>query len=108
MFRLRPSDEVRARLQFRNTGPEQNPVVIAGPLDGAGYAGAGFREVLYLLNVSPQAQVLVVPEEQGKPYVLHPVLRGASADARVRGARYEPRDGRFVVPARTVVVYVVE
>jgi pullulanase/glycogen debranching enzyme len=109
LFRLRTAQEVQQRLRFRNTGPAQNPLVIAGHLDGAGYDGAGFREVLYLLNVSPQAQTLLLPQEAGKRYVLHPVLAHAhAADARAKQARYEPRRGRFVVPARTVVVFVVE
>ncbi len=74
-----------------------------------GYAGANFREVLYLLNVSPQAQTLVLPEEAGKDYRLHPVLRADGAtDRRVREAQYQSRKGRFVVPARTAVVFVVE
>jgi pullulanase/glycogen debranching enzyme len=109
LFRLRTSAEVQQRLRFRNTGPKQNPLVIAAHLDGDGYPGANFREVLYLLNVSPQAQTLVVPEEAGKEYRLHPVLRADGAsDRRVREAQYQSRQGRFVVPARTAVVFVVE
>ncbi len=109
LFRLRTSADVRQRLRFRNTGPKQNPLVIAGHLDGEGYEGAGFREVLYLLNVSPQAQALVLPEEAGKRYVLHPVLAAeGAADARAKQASFDARPGRFVVPARTAVVYVVE
>jgi hypothetical protein len=109
LFRLRTAADVQQRLHFRNTGTGQNPLVIAGHLDGKDYEGAGFREVLYLLNVSPQAQALVLPEEAGKRYVLHPVLAdGNAADGRVKQARLDRRDGRFVVPARTAVVYVVE
>ncbi|MFC5579059.1 alpha-1,6-glucosidase domain-containing protein [Lysobacter niabensis] len=109
LFRLRNADDVKQRLRFGNTGPAQNPLVIAGHLDGTGYAGANFRDVLYLLNVSPEQQTLVLPEEAGKRYVLHPVLRGAdAADRREREAKFQSRDGRFVVPARTAVVLVVE
>jgi pullulanase/glycogen debranching enzyme len=109
LFRLRTTEDVQQRLRFGNTGPEQNPLVIAGHLDGEGYEGAGFREVLYLLNVSPEAQVLVLPEEAGKRYVLHPVLAADSAaDARAKQARFDTGKGRFVVPARTAVVFVVE
>jgi pullulanase len=109
LFRLRSAQDVTQRLRFRNTGPKQNPLVIAGHLDGAGYTGANFHEVLYLLNVSPVEQTLELPEEAGKRYVLHPVLRSdAAADRRVRDARFEARNGRFVVPPRTAVVFVVE
>ncbi|HEY0503245.1 MAG TPA: alpha-1,6-glucosidase domain-containing protein [Lysobacter sp.] len=109
LFRMRETNDVQRRLHFRNTGPEQNPVVIAAHLDGEGYDGANFRDVLYLLNVSPAAQTLVLPEEAGKRYVLHPVLRAEDVtDRRVREAKFEARNGRFVVPARTAVVYVIE
>ncbi len=109
LFRMRTADDVRARLTFRNVGPDQNPVVIAAHLDGAGYAGAGFREILYAINVSPEVQTLVLPEETRKAYVLHPVQRAAdAADTRPREARYEPASGGFTIPSRTAVVYVIE
>ena len=109
LFRMRTADDVRARLTFRNVGPDQNPVVIAANLDGAGYAGAGFREILYAINVSPEVQTLVLPEETRKAYVLHPVQRAADAtDTRPREARYDPASGRFTIPPRTAVVYVIE
>jgi pullulanase/glycogen debranching enzyme len=109
LFRLRSADEVRARLSFRNTGPQQNPLVIAAHLDGAGLDSARFREVLYFINVSPEAQTLVLPEEVGKRYVLHPVQAAAdAADPRPKAARHSARDGRFTIPPRTAVVYVIE
>lgn len=109
LFRLRSAQDVQQRLRFHNTGPEQNPAVIAGHLDGEGYEGARFGEVLYLVNVSPDTQTLVLPEEADKRYVLHPVHRaGTAADRRPLSARYRARDGRVVVPARTAVVFVVE
>ena len=110
LFRLRSAGDIKQRLRFHNTGPTQNPVVVAGHLDGAGYAGAGFAEILYLVNVDTTAQELVLPAERGKRYVLHPVHRvdGAADKRPVEAARYDAGTGRFVVPARTAVVYVVE
>ena len=109
LFRLSSADEVQARLAFRNTGPGQNPLVVVGHLDGRGRHGP-FSDILYLLNVSPREQVLVMPEEAHKAYRLHPVLDAAdAADQRPRReAKYRPDDGTFHVPARTVVVYVVD
>ena len=108
LFRLRSAADVQRRLLFRNTGPKQDPLVVVGHLDGAGMAGA-FAEVLYLLNVSPEAQSLVLPEEMGKAYVLHPVQAAADAtDARAKQARYVAGQGRFDVPGRTAVVFVIE
>lgn len=110
LFRLRSAEQVSRRLRFPNSGPAQNPLVIAGHLDGENLAGANFREVLYLLNASPQAQVLELRSERGKPYRLHPVLRAAdAADDRPRTqARFDPARGRFEVPPRTALVYVLE
>ena len=108
LFRLRSADEVQRRLAFRNAGPAQNPLVIAGHLDGSGMAGA-FAEVLYLLNVSPEPQTLVLPDDAGKAYVLHPLqAAGSAADARAKQARYRAADGHFSVPGRTAVVFVIE
>ncbi len=109
LFRLRSAADVRARLSFRNTGTAQNPHVIAVHLDGTGYPGAGFREMLYFINVAPQTQTLTLPEEAGKTYILHPVQRAATAaDPRPKAARHAPRDGTFTIPPRTAVVFVIE
>ena len=108
LFRLRSAEDVQRRLAFRNVGPKQDPLVIAGHLDGEGMAG-GYREVLYLINVSPDSQSLRLPEEAGKAYVLHPVQAAASAaDMRAKQAVYVASDGEFTVPGRTAVVFVVE
>ena len=108
LFRLRSADEVRKRLAFRNTGPGQDPTVVVGHLDGHGMQ-AGFDEVLYLVNVAPDARVLDLPAEAGKRYVLHPVQAAATAaDPRPRQARYEAATGRFEIPGRSVVVFVVD
>lgn len=109
LFRLRSADDVRKRLTFPNSGPAQDPRVMAGHVRGDGYAGADFRELLYLVNVSSQPQTLVLPEHAGKPYVLHPVqAAAAAADQRPRReARYDIDTGRFAIPARSATVYVV-
>ena len=109
LFRLDDAQEVQRRLVFRNTGPAQNPQVVVGHLDGSGRPGA-YREVLYLLNVSPDPQMLVLPEETGKAWRLHPVQASATAaDQRARlQARYRRADGSFHVPGRSAVVYVID
>ena len=108
LFRLRDAADVQRRLSFRNVGSKQNPLVIAGHLDGADMAGA-YRELIYLINVSPEPQSLRLPEEVGKSYVLHPVQAAVdAADARAKQALYAAVDGGFMVPGRTAVVFVVE
>lgn len=110
LFRMADAKDVQQRLHFRNTGPAQNPAVLVGHLDGRGYAGAGFAEILYLLNTAPDAQTLVIPEDAGKRWRLHPLQASPQAtDARVRDqARVDVRSGRFEIPGRSAVVFVIE
>ncbi len=109
LLRLRTAQDIRHRLSFPNTGPTQNPVVMVGHLTGQGYAGAAFKELLYFVNVDPTAQELTLPKEANKTYELHPVLASDQAtDTRVRTqAQYNSTIGRFTLPARSAVVYVV-
>lgn len=109
LFRLRTAADVKARLTFYNTGSTQVPTVIAGHLDGAGYAGAGFQEILYLVNVDKAPHAITVDAETSKLWVLHPVhLAASAADPRpAADAIYESATGTFTVPPRTAVVYVI-
>lgn len=108
LFRMRTAGDVKQRLRFHNTGPSQNPLVIVGELDGRGYPGAGFETVVYLVNVSPEAQEITIEALADREFELHPAYhQPGAADTRPRkhGMR-ESADGRFVVPARTSAVYV--
>jgi pullulanase/glycogen debranching enzyme len=109
LFRMRNADDIQARLKFLNTGSGQNPVVIAAALDGNGYAGAGFKRIVYLVNTDKADQSLTAPSEVGQALELHPVhLAAGAADARVAAvARFDPTTGRFTLPARSAVVFVV-
>jgi pullulanase-type alpha-1,6-glucosidase len=111
LFRLRSADDVKQRLAFYNTGSAQLPTVLVGHVDGRGYPGANYREVLYFVNVDKVAHSLNLSSEAGKRYELHPVqaARGA-ADKRVRDAQATEctRSGSFTIPARSTVVCVVD
>jgi pullulanase/glycogen debranching enzyme len=107
LFRMRTAADIRQRLHFLNTGSAQVPTVVAARLDGAGYAGAGFGTVTYLINVDKVEQSIVAEEEKGKRYRLHPVhTASGAADQRALAARYDSATGRFTIPARTAVVFV--
>ena len=110
LFRLRTTQDIKARLKFLNTGSRQEPTVLVGHLDGAGYPGAVFRELLYFVNVDKTAHELRLPSLAGKPWTLHPVHRDpAAADKRpVAQARSDTGNGQFMIPARTALVYVLE
>ncbi|QTN29382.1 DUF3372 domain-containing protein [Rhodoferax sp. AJA081-3] len=107
LFRLRTAADIQQRLSFPNTGPTQNPVVLVGHLNGRGYAGANFQELLYFINVDKVAHTLTLPDAAGKAYRLHPVQAAAhAADTRVRdGARVLGTTGQFTVPARSAAVF---
>ena len=107
LFRLRSSEEVRARLSLRNTGPAQVPTVLVGHLDGQGLAGANFREVLYFVNVDKLPRTLTLPQDKDKPWVLHPVHLAGTDRRPATEAAYAAATGSFTVPARTAMVYVV-
>ncbi|MBX3604019.1 MAG: DUF3372 domain-containing protein [Piscinibacter sp.] len=109
LFRLRTADDVKARLAFRNTGSTQEPTVLAGHLDGRGYPGARFAELLYFVNVDKAAHALTLEADRGKAWVLHPVhLAPGAADRRAANdASYEPASGHFTIPPRSAVVFVV-
>ncbi len=109
LFRLRSAADIEQRLHFYNTGPEQNPVLQVGHIDGAAYPGAGFRELIYLINVDRMAHDITLPEEKNKAYVLHPVQRAATTTDKLvaQQARYAAGSGIFKVPARSAVVWVV-
>ena len=106
LFRLRTAAEVQARLRFYNTGPGQLPGLIAfGLSDDDGSVDARFGLVVAVLNASPNAQTLVLPEMAGRRFRLHPV-QAASSDAVVRTASFDRSTGSFIVPGRTAAVFV--
>ncbi len=109
LFRLASAADVQARLRFPGSGADGDPHLIAGHLDGRDLADAGFHEVLYLLNAADDARSLEAPALAGRAWTLHPVhLAAEAADARARDeSQVDSRRGRFTVPARTAVVFVV-
>jgi pullulanase len=108
LFRLRTAEDIKARLSFANVGSAQIPTVIAAHLDGANYPGAGFAEVVYVINVDKVAQTIVVEKTKGKAFALHPVHTSAgAADKRIaREAKLDKNSGKISVPARSAVVLV--
>ncbi|SHN40982.1 alpha-1,6-glucosidases, pullulanase-type [Duganella sacchari] len=108
LFRLRTAQDIKQRLRFFNTGPQQVPTVIAAHLDGKGYKGARYKSITYLINVDKTAQQITIAEEQNRNYALHPVQAGmAAGDKRlIREAKYDKSTGTFTLPARSAVVFV--
>ncbi len=110
LFRLRSAEDIASRLTFYNTGSTQNPALLVGHLNGVGYEGATFRELIYFVNVDSAAQIIRIDALAGRAFHLHPVhLANTAADKRIqREARVDLRKGEFHVPARSAVVFVVD
>ncbi len=108
LFRLDSTAEIIKRLTFHNVGAAQTPTVIVGHLNGDGLSGANFKEVLYFINVDVVEQTLSLDSLKGKQWQLHPVqARADAADQRVATqAKAQSDSGKFVVPARSAVVFV--
>ncbi|WP_395702088.1 alpha-1,6-glucosidase domain-containing protein [Aquabacterium sp.] len=108
LFRLPTAQAIVQRLHFHNTGPDQEPTVIVGQLDGRGLPDAGFDEIVYLVNADKQAHQLDLAALRGCGFRLHPVQAAPDAADRrpAAQARYDPASGRFSVPPRSVVVWV--
>ncbi len=108
LFRLSTASDIAQRLHFYNTGPTQNPLLIAAHLDGKQLAGANFASIMYFINISSQTQSLTIDGQSQRSYQLHPThLLTQAADKRVAAeAKYESISGRFTIPALSAVVFV--
>ena len=108
LFRLTTAAAVQQRLRFHGSGPGQDPALVVVELDGAGLPGAGFRRLLLGFNAGTQPRALAIDAARGQPWRLHPVHRAPGAADRVAAtqATFDRASGRFTVPARTAVVWV--
>jgi hypothetical protein len=107
LLRLTSAQDISQRLRFFNTGPAQNPAVIAGHLNGQGLPDASFAELVYLVNVDTRAHTVQDNALAGTGWQLHPVHRAnTAADTRPREQARADAEGRFTVPPRTAVVFV--
>jgi hypothetical protein len=108
LFRLRSSDEIRARVRFHNTGPNQIPGLIAmGVSDEEARLTDLDPEVeqfVVLFNASGETQTLVRSEWTGLRFELHPILAGGHDDV-VKTCTFDGTRGAFTVPPRTTAVF---
>ena len=98
-----PSDIAWTRDAFRD-------LLRLRAVDGRDYPGATFASLAYFVNVDKAAHQLEVAEAVGLAYRLHPLHRTETAADRrpLDKARFDRERGRFTIPARTAVVFVVE
>ncbi len=109
LFRLRSAQDVIDRLTFHNVGPAQVPGVIAMSIDGLQpfrYPGAKYKSVVALFNVDKVEQAVTIPALQGRRFELHPVMLKVGSDSVARTGSYLGETGKFIIPARTTLVFV--
>jgi pullulanase-type alpha-1,6-glucosidase len=108
LFRLKTADELQRRLRWHNTGPQQQPTLMAAELDGRDLEGAGFQRLIYFINAGLGSERLQLDSARGLPYELHPVHRAAAAADRrpAETAAFDSAQGRFSIPPRSAVVFV--
>lgn len=101
LFRLETADDVRERLAFHNTGPDQIPGLIVMSLRGRRDIA-----VFVLFNVDVEAHTFTLPPDViARWFMLHPIL-AASDDPVVRSSTYDRKARTFHVPARTTAVFI--
>ncbi|NHZ40727.1 alpha-1,6-glucosidase domain-containing protein [Massilia aquatica] len=106
LFRLRSANDVRERLRFHNTGPQQIAGLIAMSIDGKRYPGAKYGSVVTFFNVDKVAKTIAIGELKGRKLALHKVQRQSDSEPLARTATYERASGTFSIPPRTTVVFV--
>jgi pullulanase len=109
LFRLRTAEDVMARVQFLNTGPDQVPGLIVmdirDDIDGVKPIDPANRRIVVLFNASPDEITFDSPSLKGVDLELHPVQL-VSQDERVKQSTYDAQTTEFSVPGRTTAVFV--
>ena len=107
LFRLTTAADVRARVQFYNTGPQQTPGLIVMSISNT--AGRRLDEdydlIVVLFNAAPIKQTFTAPAFAHKFLTLHPI-QVRSSDPVVRTSSFNTNTGTFTIPARTTSVFV--
>ncbi|UCM91468.1 pullulanase-type alpha-1,6-glucosidase [Streptomyces marincola] len=93
-FALPTAEAVQRQVAFPLSGPDETPGVIV--------MTAGDLAVVF--NATPGTVRQRAPEFADRDYALHPV-QAAGADPTVKAAAFDPADGAFEVPGRTVAVF---
>ncbi|MCI0386615.1 pullulanase-type alpha-1,6-glucosidase [Streptomyces sp. CNQ085] len=89
---------VQRTLSFPLSGKEETPGVITMRL------ADGDRDLVVVLNATPERRTQTVSSLAGASYDLHPV-QAKGSDAVVRRAAFDRGKGAFTVPPRTVAVF---
>ena len=107
LFRLGTIDEIATRLQFPQSGEEQQPGIVVMQIlsqgDGLETLDSKWKSVFVVFNTTGRVAAGDLPDLSDRNYVLHPV-QARGTDPIVK--RSSMTDGSYSVPARTVAVFV--
>ncbi len=104
LFSMTTAEQVKAKLQYLNSGADQIPGLIVMHLDDTvgGDLDPARERVVVVFNATDAAQSYTVEQLADAGLRLSPVQAGGS-DPVVKGATFA--DGTFTVPARTTAVF---
>ena len=104
LFRLDDADDIQDRLTFHNTGPDQQPGIIAISLSDGSCHGAplddNYDGIVILFNADNEKQTF---DSNFENLQLHPIQQ-QSTDDIIRTA--EHYGSRFTIPAQSAAVFV--
>ena len=105
LFRLRSADEIHKRVTFHNTGPDQDPGLIAMTISDGVCAGESLDSnvdgILVLFNADNEPKAI---DTGLSGMELHPLLENGRDDV-IRQTTVSS-NGRFSIPALTAAVFV--
>ncbi|MFJ4683184.1 pullulanase-type alpha-1,6-glucosidase [Streptomyces sp. NPDC088789] len=93
-FSLGTAAAVQDRLAFPLSGTDETPGVITMRLG----------DLVVVFNATPRTQDQRIADLAGTDHRLHPI-QARGADPVVKKASYDPKNGTFTVPGRTVAVF---
>ncbi|MCS7056419.1 MAG: DUF3372 domain-containing protein, partial [Thermoflexales bacterium] len=109
LFRLRTQGDVNARVQFYNTAPTHDALIVMTLNDGhTPDLDPNWEYVVVLVNAHVITQTYAISALVGNSAMqLHPLLSdGVDADPVVQQASFNPTTGAFTIPPRTTAVFV--
>ena len=100
LFRLKTLEDVQLMVKFHNTGEKQTGGMIVMELDDTKGLDGDYESIIVVVNATAKEQKHAFAKDG---YTLHPVQQ-SSASGVVKSAAFNNKE--FVVPARTVSVFV--
>ncbi len=106
LFRLRTAQEIKDRVLFYNTGPEQIPGLIVMAISDHGWRDLdpNAELIVVLMNANPEPVSFTLAELEEPQLALHPI-QANSADPIVRTAAFAAETQTFTIPGRTTAVF---